>query len=97
MVKLMVGVDGPANRLQPPLHPVKIIRGWQLVGDPHDGHANISSVNVQLAASHQLSGHHRYLVVGQPTPQECQQWEVIDLRDTLLSSTTLTMPLNRRS
>jgi len=67
MVKLMVGVDGPANRPQPTLHPVKIIRGWQLVRDPRDGHANIGDVDIQISASHQVSGHRRYLVVGQPT------------------------------
>jgi hypothetical protein len=53
----MVRVNGPANRLQPTLYAVKISRGRQFVSDSGDGRADISGVNVQLAAGRQLCGH----------------------------------------
>jgi hypothetical protein len=81
--QLAVRVDGPANRLQPKLDAFKISRGRQLVSNPHDGRANIGDINVQLAASRQVSSHRAYLVVGQPPPQQCQQRYVVVFGDSV--------------
>jgi hypothetical protein len=76
-------VGRPASRVQPAPHAVKI--GWrrQLASDPNDRRADIGGTNTQLAASHQAGDHCRYLIVGQPTPQQRQQRDVIGLGDPL--------------
>jgi hypothetical protein len=82
-IALMVRVNRPANRVEAVLDAVEIIRGRNFVSDPRDGHANIGHVDVQPAGSRQVYSHRRYLVVRQPTPQQCQQRYVIVFRHSL--------------
>jgi hypothetical protein len=77
VVRLIVEVCGPTDGLQPVLYAVKVGGGGKFVSNPRDCHTDIGGVDGQLAAICQLPGECGYLVVGQSTPQQRQQRDLI--------------------